>query len=105
MSESVQAATGLLFVAFCIWLTVRIVNRRERWAKRTAIVVAAVLLYVLSLGPLIWLDSRGMLNDTAIDVTTFVWWPCLLLIEDEDGSGALYPPLDRYADLWFGTRP
>jgi H+/Cl- antiporter ClcA len=32
---------GIAFAAFCVWLTVRIVNRRERWAKWT---LAAVLL-------------------------------------------------------------
>ena len=24
---------GAVFAAFCVWLTVRIVNRRERWTK------------------------------------------------------------------------
>ena len=32
---------AVAFAAFCVWLTVRIVNRRERWAKWTA---AATLL-------------------------------------------------------------
>src|SRR5438045_1440998 len=35
------AVIGVAFVAFCIWLTVRIINRRERWAKRTLAVVTA----------------------------------------------------------------
>jgi hypothetical protein len=26
---------GVAFAAFCMWLAVRIVNRRERWAKWT----------------------------------------------------------------------
>jgi hypothetical protein len=30
---------GVAFVAFSIWLAVRIINRRERWAKRTAVVL------------------------------------------------------------------
>ncbi len=43
---------GVSFVAFCVWLTIRIVNRRERWAKRTAWGVSSLLLlYPLSLGP------------------------------------------------------
>jgi hypothetical protein len=29
------AVLAFVFVATCIWLTVRVVNRRERWAKRT----------------------------------------------------------------------
>jgi hypothetical protein len=51
------SSLGVAFVAFCIWLGVRIVNRRERWAKRTAvgIVVALPVLYVASFGPACWL--------------------------------------------------
>jgi uncharacterized BrkB/YihY/UPF0761 family membrane protein len=29
----VVALSGIVYAAFCIWLAVRIVNRRERWAK------------------------------------------------------------------------
>ncbi len=35
-------ALAVTFAAFCVWLTVRIVNRRERWAIRTAIVMAVL---------------------------------------------------------------
>ena len=35
------AIFGAAFAAFCVWLTVRIINRRERWAKRLALGVAA----------------------------------------------------------------
>lgn len=28
-------AIALTVAAFCVWLTIRIMNRRERWAKRT----------------------------------------------------------------------
>ena len=48
----VLPALGVMFMAFCIWLGVRIFNRRERWAKRTAWgVVALLLLFPLSVGP------------------------------------------------------
>jgi hypothetical protein len=47
------AIFGVSYAAFCIWLTVRIANRRERWAKRAAVAAAFVpLLYALSSGPL-----------------------------------------------------
>jgi hypothetical protein len=49
---------GIVFVAYCIWLTVRIVNRRERWAKRTAAGLVIVLAYPLSFGPACWLADR-----------------------------------------------
>jgi cytochrome bd-type quinol oxidase subunit 2 len=46
---------GVAYAAICVWLTVRIVNRREKWAKQTAAVVAFVpILYVLSFGPVCW---------------------------------------------------
>jgi hypothetical protein len=50
---------GTASAAFCVWLTVRIINRRERWAKWTlAVVVGLPVLYVASLGPACWLTSR-----------------------------------------------
>lgn len=44
---------AVAFAAFCFWLTVRVVNRKERWAKWTAgaVVVCLPFLYVLSVGP------------------------------------------------------
>ena len=48
-------ALAVAFAAFCVWLTVRIVNRRERWAKWTlAAVVSLPVLYVASYGPACW---------------------------------------------------
>ena len=53
------AIFGATFAAFCVWLTVRIVNRREKWAKRTAVGLAlSAVLYVLSFGPACWITSR-----------------------------------------------
>jgi hypothetical protein len=50
--------TGIAFGAFCVWLAVRVYNRRERWAKRTAIGAAVAALYVVGLGPACWISSR-----------------------------------------------
>ncbi|MBI3864247.1 MAG: hypothetical protein HY290_20375 [Planctomycetia bacterium] len=54
------AFTGAAFAAFCLWLAVRIINRRERWAKWTlaATIVGLPLIYVLSFGPACWLNER-----------------------------------------------
>jgi len=50
---------GVVFVAFCVWRTVRIFNRRERWAKWTlSIVLSMPVLYVASFGPACWVSSR-----------------------------------------------
>ena len=52
-------ALAIALVAFSIWLTVRIVNRRERWAKWTAVgLVVLLLAYPLSFGPVCWLNSQ-----------------------------------------------
>jgi hypothetical protein len=49
------AIVGVAFAAFCVWLGVRIVNRRERWAKwMLATVVGLPVLYVASFGPVCW---------------------------------------------------
>jgi len=46
---------GLVFIAFCIWLTVRIINRREKWARRTVgVLLAMPVLYFLTFGPACW---------------------------------------------------
>src|SRR5262249_11185988 len=60
LTTFIIAALAIAFVAFCIWLTVRIVNRRERWAKRlgVATLIVALLGYPLSFGPACWLASR-----------------------------------------------
>src|SRR6266704_2946729 len=50
----------VLVAAFCVLLTVRIANRRERWAKRTlAAIIGLPVLYVASFGPACWFASRA----------------------------------------------
>ena len=50
---------GVIFAAFCVWLGVRIFNRRERWAKWMLLgAVGLPLLYVASFGPACWLASH-----------------------------------------------
>src|SRR5579872_4184826 len=71
------SAAGVAFAAFCIWLGVRIVNRRERWAKRTAVavLVIVVMIYPLSVGPVVWLDSRGAIPAGAISSLETIYAP------------------------------
>jgi hypothetical protein len=58
----VISALAIAFAAFCVWLAVRIINRRERWAKWTlaASVVVLPLLYVASLFPITLMVQRDM---------------------------------------------
>ena len=59
MSGTILIVAGVAFVATCIWLMVRIINRRERWSKWTlAIVVGVPVLYSAAFGPACWITSR-----------------------------------------------
>ena len=57
-------AMTVAFAALGTWLTVRVVNRREKWAKRSlALLVSLPILYVLSFGPVCWISSRMNLGE------------------------------------------
>jgi len=57
----VATVIGVACAAFCLWLTVRIVNRRERWAKRTlATIVIGSFVYPLSAGPMFWVNEHAL---------------------------------------------
>jgi hypothetical protein len=59
MSQTIFMVLGVAVAALVVWLTVRIVNWRERWAKRTALALAMLLAgYPLSFGPACWMTSR-----------------------------------------------
>jgi len=47
---------AVALAAFCIWLTVRIINRKEKWARWTlaGTIVGVPVLYVASFGPACW---------------------------------------------------
>src|SRR5258708_31491364 len=50
---------AVTFSALCVWLAVRIVNRREKWAKWMAVALAVVLVgYPLSFGPACWISDH-----------------------------------------------
>lgn len=54
---------AVAFAAICVWLTVRIVNRREKWAKWTLVTVIGLpVLYVASFGPIVWLADRDIIS-------------------------------------------
>jgi hypothetical protein len=111
-------ALAVASAAFCIWLTVRIVNRRERWAKRTGLgLCALVVLYPLSSGPAHWLNTRflpvgpapmGLASDEADDapddwsLCDYVYAPVELAVDrSPDWLQSLY--YNRYI-AWWVTR-
>ena len=55
---------GTAFAAFCVWIAVRIVSRRERWAEWTAVAILVIgpVLYVLSSGPMKMVGWRSQKN-------------------------------------------
>jgi hypothetical protein len=71
---------AVAFAAFCVWLTVRIVNRRERWAKWTiATAMGVPVLYVVSFGPACCWLATPLKNLEGIAFPTSeapaVYWP------------------------------
>jgi O-antigen/teichoic acid export membrane protein len=55
-------ALSVAFAAFCVWLTVRIIKRRERWT----ICVAIALIVISATLAILWLSRprQGILFDT-----------------------------------------
>lgn len=89
-------ALGITFAAFCVWLTVRIVNRRERWAKWTlAAVLNLPVLYVASFGPACWVSSR---SGTGGSVVSSAYQPILRLAFHS--PGVIGTGILRYAQIF-----
>jgi len=85
MSEDVDGILAVVlpalvvtFAALCVWLTVRIINRREQWAKwMLAAMLSLPVLYVASFGPACWITARPRLRDFPPQVhwVTRIFWP------------------------------
>lgn len=71
---------GIAFAASCIWLTVRIFNRGDRWAMRTlaAALMMLPLVYVVTFG--LWCRANragpGQIKAAAANVWPYhcMWW-------------------------------
>ena|SRR5579863_2878892 len=94
---------GVAFTAICVWLTVRIVNRREWWVKWTLAGVGAVpVLYFASFGPICRLVSREILPTATLE---WAYRPFILPSVRIPGSQAeelLQDAFFRWAELWDG---
>jgi hypothetical protein len=87
------SALAVAFAAVCIWLAVRIINRRERWAKRAlATLVLLPAIYVSSFGPACWLNEREVLAHRDLEQA---YWPIFALASEE----RLPQPFAWYARL------
>jgi hypothetical protein len=85
------------FAALCIWLAVRVINRRERWAGWT---LGLPLLYVVSFGPALWMTD---LDDPWSPLTAAVFWP--LGRAAVNAPALIRKPLAWYAGLFAHPYP
>src|SRR5579863_4997533 len=89
------------FAAICVWLMVRIVNRRERWAKWTLVAALAIpLLYVASFGPACWITMNRQ-RTHYVDAPRFYW---LLGTAVHHTGHSVWDSLTWYAGLMFSRR-
>jgi hypothetical protein len=85
-------ALGVAFAAFCVWLSVRIFNRRERWAKWAGRLFAGLsILYVVSFGPASWFVSW---TGTGNRFVSIAYHPFIRILAD----GPL--PISRMLHIW-----
>ncbi|HLJ12814.1 MAG TPA: hypothetical protein VKU82_16575 [Planctomycetaceae bacterium] len=85
------------FAVLGIWLTVRIINRREKWAKRAAaMLVAAFVGYPLSYGPFCWF-AVYVGPDWTRSMWVVLYWPLEFIAGER---GAMREILDWWLSLW-----
>lgn len=74
-------------------------DRSKRGAAPVVVVGLFLLpvLYVLSIGPAIWLAEAGYLQGTVIEVLEVVYAPLVWLANDTPLGG----PIEWYVDLWY----
>jgi hypothetical protein len=85
------AIFGVSFAAFCVWLGVRVINRREWWAKWTAVFVLVVLGYPLSYPGVERLAAELRVPNWAFDVMVSIYTPVFIAIDAApQGIGTWY---------------
>jgi hypothetical protein len=92
------SAYAMTIVATGAWLGVRIINRRERWAKWMAgLLVGSCVGYPLSVGLFSWLLQRGMLPGWAYVVFDSYYYPFVLFLSTSETGTAF---IQWYIKLW-----
>jgi len=87
---------AVAFAAFCVWLGVRVFNRRERWAKWTAVGLVVMLAYPMGFGPACWVSSR---TDTGAGLVAFVYQPVIRIIFEPAAPDSLVNGIVKYGEL------
>lgn len=108
----VLPALAVSFPAFCVWLAVRIFNRRERWTKWTAIALAPVVLYAgayLAMTRPFLISCRRSFSVFAFVKPAYVWPHDGQLAGHQIALKALFAPafaVHRFVDPnWPQMRP
>lgn len=96
---------AVAFAAFCVWLAVRIVNRRERWAKRLAVALVLTLAYPMSFGPVCWwlstVRQEGGVVSARFRDPPLAYWPIGYCAKH--GPESLHEGIRWYATLGLRT--
>ena len=93
---------AVAFAAFCVWLMVRIVNRREKWAKWTLVTVIGLpVLYVASFGPACWATAEPNESNEWNSIM-LAYWPIGYVCIHKHSS-----PVIDFLDWWanLGVQP
>ena len=77
-------------------------RKKPSMAFWATMVLVAVVAYLLSTGPAIWLDSRSLLPAWAQEFVRAFYYPIELLGEDSDAVLNLYM---WYTDYWRSSEP
>lgn len=91
---------GIAFAAFCVWLGVRIYNRREQWAKWTAAGMAVMIVvgYPLSIGLANWLYRRLGQPAWLREAGPKLYWPIDWITDH--GPEWLHDLVTAYVQWW-----
>jgi hypothetical protein len=94
-------ALPVSFAAFVVWITVRFINRRERWAKwlLVATIFGAPILYVLSVGPAAYMTTHGLASPELSQALTTFYSPLDWIMDH--GPGPVSEALLWYASKWW----
>src|ERR1700730_11269327 len=85
---------GVALVAFCVWLVVRVFNRRERWAQRMlATAVGLPMLYALSFGAVWLLTDWGFIYSARVCSTYDPLLGCCISMQSSSLSNVV---------VWYG---
>lgn len=96
----VPPALAVGFAAFCVWLGVRIINRKERWAKwmLAAVLATAFVCYPLSVGPAEGLRQRGIIAGETLEMLREFYGPISWIYFN--GPDSTRGAIDWYFQLW-----